>query len=358
MDGGLDVAGSLIAYPNGLVGNGIPYTSRYIKVTYNGAVMRENIDFMLSQDPNTEAWQITRIGTGGIPDGQTVSITYWTTEAFTVSTQYPAFVQVLANQIAITKHAAADVLIKAMVASPVDITMTITLQANASPEIMDSQIRTAISIVLENAKETLYQSELVGQVQAITGVTSVSLPLLRCAKSDGSYDIGVVIPTDTVWIPLVQDPAFSGLGAAGVPANSFITSAAVLPDSTIPSGGQATAIVDLFYQGQAFRRATSISDFLANSPAAAHLASTAVPGSFYIFGENDNVNGTTTSAYVQKIAIVVPLDVTNPGLYSYFVTYQVFDETAASDISISSTEYLTTGNIVILYITPTATTGS
>jgi hypothetical protein len=352
-DGGLDVTGS-----TGLVGAQIPYLKRYIKVVYNGAVMRENIDFTLNQDSNTGAWQLTRIGTGGIPDGQTVTISYFATETFTVSTEYPAFVQVLANEIAVTKSAAADVLIKAMVASPVDITMTVTLQANASPEVVDSQIRTAISIVLDNAQGTLYQSELVGQVQAITGVTSVSLPLLRCAKSDGSYDIGVVVPTNTVWIPLAQDPAFSGLGTTGVPANSFITSAKVLADSTIPSGGQTNAVVDLLYQGQIFRRASSVADFLANSPAAAHLASTAVPGSFYIFGDNDNVNGTQTSTYDGKIAIVVPLDVTNPGLYSYFVTYQVYDETGATDISVSSTEYLTTGNIVINYVTPTSTTGS
>ena len=352
-DGGLDVTGS-----TGLVGVQVPYLNRYIKVVYNGAVMRENIDFTLNQNSTTQAWQLTRIGTGGIPDGQTVTISYFATETFTVSTEYPAFVQVLANEIAITKSAAADVLIKAMVASPVDITMTVTLQANTSPEVVDSQIRTAISIVLDNAQGTLYQSELVGQVQAITGVTSVNLPLLRCAKSDGSYDIGVVIPTNTVWIPLAQDPAFTSLGTVGVPANSFITAAKVLSDSTIPSGGQSNAVVDLLYQGQIFRRASSVADFLANSPAAAHLASTAVPGSFYIFGENDNVNGTPTSTYDGKIAIVVPQDVTNPGLYSYFVTYQVYDETGATDITVSSTEYLTTGNIVINYVTPTSTTGA
>jgi len=353
-DGGLDVAGS-----TGLVGAGIPYTSRYIKVTYfNGvttAIMRENIDFTLSQG-STGAWNLARIATGGIPDGGTVTISYFATENFIVSTQYPAFVQILANKIAVTKHAAADVLVKAMVASPVDITMTVTLASNASPTTIDPQVRTAISIVLDNAKGTLYQSELISQVQAITGVTSVAVPLLKCAKSDGSYDIGVVIPTGVTWIPLVQDPAFSGFTAAGLPANSFITSAPVLPDTTIPSGGQPTAIVDMLYQGQIFRRASSVGDFLTNSPAAQHLASTATPGSFYIFGVNDEINSTTplAASYGRKIALVVPLDVPNPGLYSYFVTYQVYDETGASDITVSSTEYLASGSIVINYITPSS----
>ena len=376
-DGGLDVTGSASASAiivdgntlgySTLVGASVPYLNRYIKVTYNdGAgniVMRENIDFTLSQDPTTGAWELTRISTGGIPDGSTVTVSYWATENFTISTEFPAFVQILANKIAITKHAAANVLVKAEVASPVDITMSVTLQQNASPEIVDPQIRTAISIALTNAETQLDQSQLVSQVQAITGVKSIALPLLRCAKSDGSYDIGVVIPTAKPWIPLSQDPAFASVTT---PAQSFITTLPVLPDPTIPSGGQPTAIVSFLYQGQIFRRATSVQDFLNNSPAAVTLASTAVPGSFYIIGANDPyfVNNSNpaiaalAASYAQKILLVVPQSVANPGLYNYFVTYQVYGASGASDITVSSTEYLTSGNIVINYVTPTSTSGS
>jgi len=375
VDGGLDIAGSAAATAvvvdgvtlgyTGLVGAQVPYANRYIKVTYNNGagniVMLENADFLLNQNSATGAWQISRILTGRIPDGATVTLEYWATETFALATQYPAFVQILANQIAITKHAAANVLVKAMVASPVDITLTVTLQANASPESVDAQIRTAISIVLDNANGTLYQSELVSQIQAITGVVSVTIPLLKCAKSNGSYDIGVVVPTGTKWTPLINDPAFSSLGASGLPAQSFITARAVLPDSTIPSGGTPQAIVDMLYQGQQFRRATSVQDFLTNSPAATTIASTQTPGSFYIIGVNDpyfvnNSNPTVAAlaiTYEQKVMLVIPQDVPNPGNLPYFVTYQVFDEGGASDITVSSTEYLTTGNIVINYITQT-----
>ena len=362
-DGGLDIAGSALATQiivggivvgySSLVGAQVPYASRYIKVTFNdGAgdvVMRENIDYTLTQDPTTGAWQLTRILGGHIPDGGTIKVSYFATETFTLSTQFPAFVEILANQVAITKHAAADVLIKAMVASPVDITMTVTLQANASPESVDTQVRTAISIVLDNAQGVLYQSELIGQIQAITGVVNVQIPLLKCAKSDGSYDIGVVIPTGATWTPLSQDPAFAGVP---VPVGSFITASPVLPNSTIPSGGQAEAIVDLLYQGQVFRRATSVQDFLTNSPSTPSIASTATPGSFYIIGTNDPYFTTAlASSYQQKIILQVPQDVPNPGNLNYFVTYQVFGEGGAKDISVSSTEYLTGGNITINYIT-------
>ena len=345
-DGGLDVTGS-----TGLVGALIPRQNRYIKVTFNGKVMRENLDFTLTQDA-TGAWNLARIATGAIANGGQVLVSYFTTETFTISTLYPAFVQILVNQINQTKHAAADVLVKAMVASPVDLTLAIHLQANASADVVDPIVRTAISVVLNNATDTLDQSVLVAAIQAVTGVLSVEIPFLKLAKSDGSYDIGVVVPTGAPWIPMIQDPAFASLGINGLPQQSFITTTAVLPDLTIPSGGESNAVVSMLYQGQLFRRASSVQDFLQNSPVPSSIASTATPGSFYIFGVNDQINPSTPlNSYQDRIAITIPQDVASPGLLSYFVTYQVFDETGTKDITVSSTEYLTAGKITISYIT-------
>jgi pimeloyl-ACP methyl ester carboxylesterase len=123
----------------------------------------------------------------------------------------------------------------------------------------------------------------------------------------------------------------------------------VLPDSTIPSGGEPDAVVNLLYQGQSFRRATSVNDFLTNS--------IGVP-SFYIIGENDEISPSQglTFAYAQKVMITLPPipdfpTASNPGQLSFFVTYQVFNEGGAKDIAVSSTEYLTPGTITINYIT-------
>jgi hypothetical protein len=340
-DGGLDVIGSATFDPSGLVGAQVPHDSRYIKVTYNNGVidvvMKENIDFTLTVDATTGAATLARILTGRIPDGATVLVSYFITETFTISTQYPTFVELLANTIALTKSAAADVLIKAMVANPVDITMTVTLNANTSAATVDPSIRTAINVVLDNSSTTLFQSELISQVQAVSGVQSVEIPLIKCAKSDASYDIGVVIPTGTAWT------------RTNATNNAWISNNPVLPDNTIATGGEPTAIVDMLYQGQVFRRATSLADFLSNSPAVPHLAVNpgvvnASPGSFYIYGTDDVVNS-------GKIALTIPLDVLNPGDLSYFVTYQVFNEGGAKDVTVSPTEYLAPGTITINYVT-------
>lgn len=341
-----------LSLSTGLVGALVAHDSRYIKVTYNGVVMKEGADYVLTVDSVSGTAAIARsaanLATTRIPDGGVVSVSYFITEAFTFATEYPAFVEILANQLASTKHAAADVLVKAMVANPVDITITVELAANASADTLDPVIRTTIDRVLDNASGTLFQSEIIQQVQSITGVQSVNLPLVKCAKSDGSYDIGVVIPTSTVWIPLSSDPAFVGLAT---PANSFITASPILPDSTIPSGGQPDAFVGLLYQGQAYARTTSISEFIAN---AATPATSASNGSFYIIGTGDfigNISNPLPTTYPQKVIITIPADTTNPSLRSYLVTYQVFGEGSATDITMSSTEYFTPGRITINYVT-------
>jgi hypothetical protein len=335
----------------GLVGAGVPYADRYIKVTLQIAgvpvVMREGIDFTLTVDPISGTATLARILTGAIPSGATVQVSYFINETFAVNTEYPAFVEQLVTVIDQTKSAAADVLVKAMIANPIDMTFVIQLSSNASADVVDPQIRDIISIVLDNVNgTTLFMAEVVAQIMTITGVENVQLPLLKFAKSDGDYDIGIVIPTQTVWNPLSSDPAFSALQ---LPANSFITASPVLPDATIPGGGLSTAYVGLLYEGQAFRRATSIQDFLTNS---------SVP-SFYFIGTNDQISPTQPlgASYDQRVLITttnfptVGTNLVNPGLLSYFATYQVFGEGGAKDITTSSTEYFVPGNIVINYIT-------
>jgi hypothetical protein len=345
-DGTINVSTS-----TGLIGALVPHDSRYIKVAYNGTVMLENFDYILTVDTVSGTAAIARINIGAtrIPDGGSVTISYFITEAFTFATEYPAFVEALANQLATTKHAAADVLVKAMIANPVDVTMTVVLEADASADTLDPIIRTTIDLVMDNASPTLDQSEIIAQVKGITGVKTVNVPLTKCAKSDGSYDIGVVIPTSTIWIPLSSDPAFAGLAT---PANSFITASPVLPDSTIPSGGQANAFVSFLYQGQSYTRTNSIQGFLANATTPPTSASS---GSFYIIGTGDQINATTplSSAYAQKVIVTIPADTSSPSLRSYFVTYQVWGEGTASDVTMSSTEYIVPGRITINFLTTT-----
>src|SRR5208282_4877410 len=169
-------------------------------------------------------------------------VSYWINETFTIATEYPAFVEVLANTISQSQAAAGSVIIKAMTANPIDLTLTVTLDPSADADTTDANIRTAISLTLDNSTTKLAQSVIVQQVQNVVGVTDVEVPLQKCAKSDGAYDIGIVIPTQTAWSPLSGDPGFTGFKT---PANSFISASVVLPDATIPGGGLADSYVGI-----------------------------------------------------------------------------------------------------------------
>jgi hypothetical protein len=323
----------------GLVGAQVPHDSRYIKVTFVGNVIREGIDYTLTVDPISGRATVARILTGHIGDASTVLISYFYNEVFTIATQYPAFVEQLANTIAQTKHAAADVLVKAMVANGVDVSLTVELAATASPEVMDPKIRTIIGIVMDNAVGKLTQAELIRQVKALTGISNVIVPLTKFAKTDGAYDIDTIIPTATPWLSLSQDAEFAG---EPVPTNAFITQFVVLPDSTIPSGGLPDSFVGMLYEGETFRRALSVQDFFNSS----------VP-SFYIIGGNDEIDANTPlpASYEGKILLKETDTITNPAVRSYRVTYQVFNEGGTKDITISSTEYLIPGRVAINFIT-------
>lgn len=326
-----------------LIAAQIPHDSRYIKVTFNDGVAdivkREGIDYTLTVDSTSGAATLTRILTGTIPDGGVVKVSYFATETFDISTEYPSTVQILTNTINLTKAAGASVLVKAMVANQIDVTATVELMKTADAATVNPNVRTAIDIVLDNAEGKLSQSSIVAAIQAVTGVSDVQLPLIKMAKSNGAYDIGIVIPTDTKWLPLAQDPEFAN---QQVPLNAFITAGAVLPDNTIPSGGLADSAVGFLYQGQEFRRALSIADFLANS---------AVTPSFYIIGVNDQISSLLPiPTYALRILITEP-QVTNPGQRSYFVTYQVFNQGGAKDIVMSSTEFLVPGRVTLNYVT-------
>src|SRR5208282_1718913 len=237
-----------------------------------------NQDFTLSVSTDgSNTATIARILTGRIADGAILKVSYFVTEEFTVSSQYPAFVEQLTNSIAATKHAAADVLVKNMIANHVDVTMTVTLANGALASAIDNQIRSTVSIALDNAKGQMTQAELIAQVMSVIGVSNVNVPLTKFAKSDGAYDIGIVIPTQTPWIQVSKLPAFNADTWAN---NVWITSAPVLPDATIPSGGLSNNYVGLLQEGTGYTRASSVADFLAKSAGTA----------FYIIGTNDMVN--------------------------------------------------------------------
>jgi hypothetical protein len=316
---------------------------RYIKVTYNSQVMRQGQDYNLTVDPASQLGSITRISTGRIPsDSSLVTVDYYANEAFAFTTGYPSFISQVADSIENMRHAGADVLVKNMMGNAVDVDLTVEISNNATPSVMDNRIRTAVGVVLDNATGKLTQSELIKQIMNINGVTNVQVPLTKFAKSNGSYNVGIVIPTGTMWNKVQDDPLFAGRNLT-FPINAFITNDIVLEDSTLPSGGELDSFVGLLYEGEAFTRTMSIEEFRV-----------AGPGSFYITGVNDFFYDANLQVNLPsgKVLMTMKSDMspkTLPSYLSFRVTYQVWEEGGTKDITLSPTEYLKSGRVTINY---------
>ena len=332
------------------------WSRRYLRVLVQKgdklALAVEGRDYVLNVDADTGAASIARVavtssGNGNtsttgtiINDGDTVKVSYYRLENFTFKTQYPSYVATVAERVEEVRHAAADILVKTMVGNSVDVTMTVELDPSASPEIVDPKIRTVIGMVMDRASDKLSQAEVIRQVKSIRGVKSVKVPLTRFAKTDGAYEIGTLIPSGTRWVQ-----ASTVFPSLGFNSHVFISYDPVLQFPTIPSGGLEDSSVSLTYEGETLKRAKDLSE----------LASADVP-MFYIIGIQDSYwnsqGGKTPIDYrhARKVVLVPKATITNPVGYPFRVTYQIFGEGGAQDLTLSPTEYVKPGNVLIEYI--------
>ena len=344
----------------------ITYNNRYLKVIYNGQVLVMNDSYTLTVDPITKRASILLLTGGSVVFNTTTStldVSYFTNEIFTTITGYPGYIAQVANAIEIMRHAAADVVVKGMIKNPVDITMTVELSPAAAVQALDSSIRTAIGVALDNAQGRLTQSEIIRQIKSIAGVTNIQIPLTRFAKGDGAYIVGQVLPVGTAWTAIPTLPYFSNYA---LPASAFITSSPVLTDSTLPSGGLTDAFAGLLYEGDSYTRCLSLQELVAKSSSLHASGSKATAGNFYIFGANDpaDPSGLYAGCVAVDFSTYFSTSVTQGGMSAFSpfsptylafrVTYEVWNETGFKDLVLSPTEYLTSGIITIDYITPQA----
>jgi hypothetical protein len=333
----------------------VKWDKRYLKVTIdrgNGPeLLREKQDYDVSYNPVTGTLTINRyVSSGavdsGIPDAATVLVTYYRREVFDIVYGFPDFVTSIANTLETTKHGAADVLVKTMHGNSVDITLTVELEPDATPEIVDAKVRTSIGMVLDLAKGQVSQAEVIRQIKSITGVRSVVVPLTHFAKSDGSLQIGHLIPAGTKWTKISdaalsnQDFIFSALNMGALASSAYITASPVLPTNTIPSGGTLDAPVSFMYEGEEYARVFSLREFAASTTP-----------SFYIIGVGDKLDENTSisSAHYGRILFLPPVGM-SPASYPFRVTYEIWNEAGAKDLTLSPIEYVGAGRVSIDYI--------
>jgi uncharacterized phage protein gp47/JayE len=307
-------------------------SSRFIKVQYdNGAgpvtmIQGQDFDIVTKDDGSCSIFRLASSGSR-LQEDSVVTVSYFRSEMLDIKYLYPEYISILKNTIDGIRHAGADIVIKDMMETRVDVSVSLEVDAYANIEVIDAGVRTAISIAMDNADTRLTQAELVKQIKNVQGVTNIDLPFRKFSRSDASYEVGIVIPTGTVWLDT------TGIQGVVDRVHTRITEKPVLPTQTIASGGVPDAFVGFLYGGERMTRCFSIQELR-------------TPGSFYILGSDD-----LTRADNGRIMFIPPTKISDPSSKAYKVTYQVFNELGSKDINLSSTEYLRPGTLVLDYKT-------
>lgn len=310
-------------------------------------------DYTFIDGSQTEPLGIQIVAGGSINSGDTLSIDYQHDENFTIRYTTNLVVSSVQLDFESMRHLTADVLAKEALPSPVDITATIILERGQTPSSVDGVIRSDLNSFIGQLRtdEPLRQSDVIGVIEDVQGVSHVLTPLTKMVRAEGSVivreellsgqvgDTTIIsewsTPTVLVW--LIEDPLSASTTTGGGPEGEFrgvfkdddeLALQVVSPESLGSDSDQAFIIGSegLLIPGVS-DDATLIADGF-NTPAARTA---------------ERLNRTANR-------ILVSLAVGESPTTSVFsVTYIVGTDTGTKDLNPGAAEFLTAGTFLFTY---------
>ncbi len=319
-------------------------------ITYNGPGTSEP-DYDLLPGSSTTPVSIVRTPNSTIPNGATVSVDYVYDENFTVTYVINDLLQQLQQVFNSMRHVTADVLAKQCVDNDVDVETTVQLATGASQVLVDPNIRTAVSVVLDTKTigEGVAQSNVDAAINDTSGVQFNVLPMALMAYADGSQRLREDIGS-----------SYEAVTALNIGGNLAYIMTESLEFPTIDGGGPSTLPTGVYQDGIGLVMATGLAS-VASAPQQGWIIGSE---GAVINGYSDNATlaaqGFPPDQYAaQRLLLtanhaVVSLPDTgtppdNPGNHDYTVTYVIYGNTGSQDIPAQQVEYITLGNFTITY---------
>lgn len=313
---------------------------------YNGPDTTDP-DYRIIAGGQSSPSRIVRTPSSSILSGSTVSVDYEHDENFVVSYVINDILQSLQRKIDSQSHATADVLVKQAIENPMLLEATIQLSKNADQSVSDSSIRTNISI-LTASKQTggsIYQSDVIGEIEGAQGVNYVVQPFTRMSLVDGALRIRDSISNEYTMVNSLS----SGLQAVYMLKSS-------LPFSTIDGGTDGVSHFGVY------------KDTIRMEPSQSLALISQAPNQFYIVGRTGAViqgisddetllaegykvselSGARIEKTANRVFISLPVG-TTPSEFDFQATYSVFGDKSVSDIVTTDVEYITPGSITLTY---------
>lgn len=272
-------------------------------------------DYIVTAEDGGYNVRISRTTISTIPDdGRSLSCSYEYAELYTVTYNVNPLIAIVQNVINSGRPLAADVLIKGAIETSLDFEIGIIAKANSDLNLLSANCKSAISNQINRLKlgQGIAQSDIVSALESVNNVVSVMIPLTKIVKSNGDQ---INREELTAEFQLYQQNV----------VRAWTTGINALQNKTKGSNGN-----DGFYAiFEDDRPLTMISD-----PTQVDAAA----GQGYISNQGEVIISTLNGG-------IDPTD--DPSKHIYTVDYAVFGNIGSSDISITSLEYLTVGNIIL-----------
>jgi uncharacterized phage protein gp47/JayE len=284
-----------------------------IVVRQGDDIFLKNNDYLVLPETEGKKVSIARSKMSSIINGSEVEVQYSYGEILTIIYETNQLITTVQNTIDTTRHITADVLVKQVLETKVDLDISVILLYNSDVLTSTSDIRTALSNLFNNLKlgEGIAQSDVIRAIEEVPSVKSLVVPLAKMVKANGTQINREIVGS-----------SFSIYQTNTV--ISYTTGAGALLCKTL--GSNAT---DGFYA--IFEDDRPL--VLINSP--------------------DEVDSAPGQGYISSIGeiIISTISSDQPALHTYTVSYVVNGETNSSDINITNLEFLSLGEVIITTVT-------
>jgi len=318
-------------------------------------------DYVIIPGAQTTALAIRRTSNSNIRSGQTILVDYDHAENFTVRYQLNQVIPTVQLALDAQKHITADILAKAGVPVPVDITATIVSTPGTRASTIDTSVRTNLTTFLRalSIGSAVRQSDIIAVIDNTRGISYVETPLTKLTRAAGADVVREEVVNES------PDDVVLLLGDTITPYSTdtvrtwLFTDALNNPTST--GGGPDTVFRAVFQDDFALTLQTADPQNLKNATGNAYIIGDqgiVIPNysdDITISIQNPSAN---TAAEIQQIRrnltanrIMISLSSDDrPINHSYRATYTVaFVSERTQDIEASEIEYFVTGNFTLTF---------
>jgi hypothetical protein len=312
-------------------------------------------DFSIIPGTQTSPLTIQRTDNSQIRSGESVLVDYSHVENFTVTYITNQVVETTQETLDAQTHIASDNLIKEAIPAPLDITTTVTYEEGLSKSVVEQSILTNLNAFVNRQRQgsRISPSQIIAQIQNTTGINSVSVPLTKFSRSEGSQVVRESILTDSVFL----------LGTQFFPLSNNTVSVYLLTDefeaATSDGGGSDELFRGVYQDEELLVLRTSDPFQIKNQAGQSYIIGQeglSIPGysdDTTILAQFPDLTQTEIDQKRAEITgnrALVSLPVGDrPELHAYQVTYTVAFVTSGSKaIQLSNLEYFTLDGEILL----------